>query len=150
MKYIFNFFFALSFILIIFSSCRTGRKMTSIPDQGGNLSVHGAIDSPEAGETLNIPVRTESFSFELPQDRAVHDPNQYFVILGSFRFNSNANSFKTKLTTQGFEPVILISERGYHRISVASYRDEAQARAHVIQVRQSFPEYHDAWLLVRK
>jgi cell division protein FtsN len=113
-------------------------------------SVHGAIDSQEMDETLNVPVRTESFSFELPQDRAVHDPNQYFVIIGSFRFSSNANSFKTRLVSQGFDPIILISERGHHRISIGSYRDEAQARAHVLQVRQNFPEYHDAWLLVRK
>lgn len=150
MKFANLFYFACILILLSLSSCKSGRKVISGSEPVAQQPALGSTDSQEMVEAANIPVRTESFSFELPQDRAVHDPSRYFVIIGSFRFNSNANSFKTKLTAQGFEPVILISERGYHRISVGSYRDEAQARAHVIQVRQNFPEYHDAWLLIRK
>ncbi len=108
------------------------------------------VSVPAEEPEVVIPVRTESFSFELPQDRVSHDPNQYFVIIGSFRFSSNANAFKDKASHKGFSPFVLVSERGYYRIAVDSYTDERSARARVHTVRSNFPEYADAWLLIRK
>lgn len=107
------------------------------------------VPVPEEPE-VEIPVRTESFTFELPQDRVAHDPSQYFVIIGSFRFSSNANNFKDKASLKGFVPFVLVSERGYHRIATDSYTDERMARARVHYIRTNFPEYADAWLLIRK
>lgn len=137
-------------LLLLAAGCKTGRKMTTVKPPVEPTPVIKEDPKPAEAEIVNIPVRSESFTFELPQDRVVHDPNQYFVIIGSFRFSSNANSFKSKAANQGFYPVILISERGYQRISIDSYTDEKQARARVHYIRTRFPEYKDAWLLIRK
>jgi cell division protein FtsN len=103
------------------------------------------VEEPEP-----IPLREERFTFAQEADRQAQDLNQYFVILGSFRSVDNANRFLNALVTQGFEPVILISESGLHRISIDSFTDEIVARTRVQRIRNNYPEYKDAWLLIRK
>lgn len=139
LSFILLIFFALSF----FSGCKSGHKMRTVnpPEE---------VAPVDQNETEAVTVRTESFSFELPQDRAVHDPNRYYVIIGSFRFSSNANTFKDKASERGLNPFVIVSERGYHRIAAFSYADEKQARAGVNSIRTNFPEYSDVWLLIRK
>lgn len=140
-----SFFLVIFFALTFFSGCKSGHKMRTVspPEE-----VAPVVQNETEAEP--VTVRTEGFSFELPQDRAVHDPNQYFVIIGSFRFSSNANTFKEKASEKGLNPFVLVSERGYHRIAAFSYSDEKQARAGVNYIRTKFPEYSDVWLLIRK
>lgn len=97
-----------------------------------------------------VPLREERFTFAQETDRVIHDPNLYFVILGSFRSSENAARFKDALIDQGFEPLILISESGLHRVSIDSFTDEIVARNRVNRIRNNYPEYKDAWLLIRK
>ena len=138
-------FFLLLFFALSFSGFKSCHKMRNVspPEQ----VVHVVQNEKEAEP---VTVRTESFSFELPQDGAVHDPNRFFVIIGSFRFSSNANTFKDKASEKGLNPFVIVSERGYHRIAAFSYADEKQARAGVNSIRTNFPEYSDVWLLIRK
>lgn len=98
---------------------------------------------------VEIPIRQERFSFQREEDKMIHEPNTYFVIVGSFRSNENAMRFSDTLRRQGFNPVMLLSETGFHRVSVNSYTNEESARARIMQVRRDFPEYHDTWLLIR-
>lgn len=133
-----------SFILIItFSvvmmSCGILKKMTPAPDA-----------RPPVAESEQIEVIEESFAFEREEDETGHDSNRFFVILGSFRVNDNASRFKARLTGEGFEPVILLSETGLNRVCVDSYLSEADARQRVLQIRRSSPDYHDSWLLIRR
>ncbi len=104
---------------------------------------------PEA-EPAEILVVEERFTFERQEDKASHDENKYFVILGSFSYRENAERFMVTLERQNFTPVILVSETGFHRVSVDSYDIEAPARSRIQQIRSSYPEYHDTWLLIRK
>lgn len=97
-----------------------------------------------------VPMREERVSFVQEVDRRAHDTNPFFVILGSFRSVENANRFKAILEEQGFEPLILISEAGLHRVSIDSFADETVARTRVARIRNNYPEYKDAWLLIRK
>jgi len=97
-----------------------------------------------------IPLREERFTFAQETDRQAQDLNQYFVILGSFRSVENANRFMDALIAQGFQPVILISESGLHRVSIDSFTNETVARTRVQRIRNNYPEYKDAWLLIRK
>jgi len=106
-------------------------------------------DIPEEIPDL-IPLREERFTFAQEADRQAQDLNQYFVILGSFRSADNANRFMDGLVTKGFQPVILISESGLHRVSIDSFPDELVARTRVQRIRNNYPEYKDAWLLIRK
>lgn len=140
-----SFLLVFLFSITFFSACKSGHKMKTVTPPVENNTVIQTEPEPES-----VTIRTESFSFELPQDRAVHDPNQYFVIIGSFRFSSNANNFKNKASEKGLEPFVLVSERGYHRIAAFSYTDEQKARAGVNYIRTRFPEYGDVWLLIRK
>lgn len=108
------------------------------------------IPEPEIVTPEKIPVIEEKFDFERKEDEVIHEVNRYFVILGSFRISDNANRFRDHLATQGFDPVILLSETGFNRVCVNSYVNEAEARQRVMQIRRAYPQYNDAWLLIRK
>ena len=99
---------------------------------------------------LEIPVREERFTFTQEADRISQGTNMYFVIMGSFQSEENALRFSETLRGFGFTPSILLSETGFHRVSVNSYTSEDNARERVVQVRNEFPAYADTWLLVRK
>ena len=99
---------------------------------------------------LEIPVREERFTFTQEADRLSQQNNTFFVIMGSFQSRENADRFSGTLRELGFNPSILLSETGFHRVSVYSYQDEASARARVLQIREGFPQYADTWLLIRK
>lgn len=154
---------------LFFSGCRS-KRMTipeaPVPAPRGTITdvmieqepvvVAPPVFAPPVVEELPveepdpIPLREERFTFAQEAARAAQDLNQYFVILGSFRSVDNANRFLDALVTQGFEPVILISESGLHRISIDSFTDENVARTRVQRIRNNYPEYKDAWLLIRK
>ena len=106
------------------------------------------VENPVIPE--EIAVVEESFEFDRIEDEIDHQVNSFFVILGSFRISDNANNFKTKLENEGFNPVILLSETGFNRLSIGSFSQEAEARQRVLDIRRAYPEYHDAWLLIRR
>jgi len=62
---------------------------------------------------------------------------------------NNARNYRETLLNKGFTPIILHSETGYYRVCVNSYQNEDEARNRVAQVRRSYPEYTDAWLLIK-
>ena len=97
-----------------------------------------------------IRVVEERFTFEKEEDEVTHEENMFFVIVGSFIQKDNAERFMETLRGQGFDPVILMSETGFHRVSVGSYEKEIPARTRIQQVRNNYPDYHDTWLLIRK
>ncbi len=97
-----------------------------------------------------IRVVEERFTFETAEDEVTHDENMFFVIVGSFIQKDNADRFMETLRNQGFDPVILMSETGFHRVSVGSYEQEIPARTRIQQIRTNYPDYHDTWLLIRK
>lgn len=143
---------------IIFNSCRAKRVSEpepafeieeSMPEQ--EIVVPAPIPAPSP-PPVAAPVRTveERFTFTREEDQRVHQVHRYFVIIGSFRVERNAQNFMTQLVRKGFTPVILLSETGMHRVSVDSFNDENQAHQRVLQIRRNFPEHHDTWLLRRR
>jgi len=97
-----------------------------------------------------IRVVEERFTFEQAEDEISHDDNMYFVIVGSFSYRDNAERFMETLRGQGFDPVILLSETGYNRVSVNSFEEEVAARTRIRNIRTNFPDYDDTWLLIRQ
>ncbi len=141
-------------LLLIFATslmaCRSGRDMTAVdPPPPPPVREPVAVD-PDPEPEPEIPVVEEKFDFEREEDRVTQEVNRYFVILGSFRVHDNANRFKSALEQEGFNPVILLSETGFNRVSVDSYTSEAAARQRVMQIRRNYSQYHDAWLLIRR
>lgn len=98
----------------------------------------------------DIPVREERFTFTQEADRISQGTNTFFIIMGSFQSEDNAKRFSETLRQQGFTPVILLSETGFHRVSVNSFTSEDNARSRVLQIRDEYPAYADTWLLIRK
>lgn len=75
---------------------------------------------------------------------------KYFIILGSFSQEANANKLVGKLAKQGFAPNILRSPSGMYRVSGYYFNDEKAARIEVDAIRAKYPEYNDLWLLIKK
>ncbi len=96
-----------------------------------------------------IRVVEEHITFDREEDEATQIDNTYFVIVGSFIERNNAENFMVTLRGQNFNPTILLSETGFHRVSVDSYQEEAPARRRIQHIRTNYPEYHDTWLLIR-
>lgn len=104
-----------------------------------------------ATTTTSKPVSVRSENFTLTaEDQAAYGNKKYFVIVGSFSSNENANRFKQELGQQGFKPIVLHSETGYYRVCVDSYNDETAARSRVQNIRTQYPKMADSWLLIRK
>jgi cell division protein FtsN len=144
----------LFFALILFTGftgCKT-KKMTPVEEVPYERAAieHEPERAVEVVSDTQIRAVEERFTFTRDQDKDLHDQYQYFVIIGSFRNKNNAENYKQEMIAKGFVPVILLSETGLHRVSVNSYRQEAQARERIMQIRQSFPEHTDTWLLIRK
>ena len=106
----------------------------------------------EQPKTNEKPVRiqSETFTFDKQEDKARYENSTYFVIIGSFSSNENANRYKQELTPQGFSPIVLHSETGYFRVCVNSFTNEMEARKRVYQIRNDYPQYADTWLLIKK
>ena len=143
-------------IAVLLPACRSGKEMSPVeysspPVRPVAREPEKKPEPPPKPEPVEvIPVVEERFEFEQQQDEIDHQVNSFFVILGSFRVSENANNFKTTLEGSGFTPVILLSETGFHRISIGSFSQEAEARQRVLQIRRTYPEHHDAWLLIRR
>ncbi len=137
-------FLVLLAVAFAFPACKA-KKMTTV--EPAESIAQPPIVEAEPVEMSDITVRTERFTFVRDEDET---QNEFFVILGSFQQSENAQRFKTTLGTMGFTPIILFSETGFNRVCVNSYTDEMQARRRVQQIRTDFPQFHDAWLLIRK
>jgi cell division protein FtsN len=102
-----------------------------------------------SGTGKSVSTRSEKFTMSA-EDQAAYGNKTFFVIVGSFSSNENANKFKQDLTKQGFKPIILHSETGNFRVCVDTFTDEAAARSRVQKIRLDYPKYADSWLLIKK
>jgi cell division septation protein DedD len=102
-----------------------------------------------SGTGKAVSTRSEKFTMSA-EDQAAYGNKTFFVIVGSFSSNDNANKFKQDLTKQGFKPIILHSETGNFRVCVDTFTDEAAARSRVQKIRTDYPKYADSWLLIKK
>jgi cell division protein FtsN len=108
-----------------------------------------AKSEPEQTNTEPVAMRKEQVSFTTQEDKTQNESNNFFVILGSFSQLNNAKNYRETLLNKGFTPIILHSETGYYRVCVNSYQNENDARTRVAQIRQTYPEYSDVWLLIK-
>lgn len=152
-------------------SCASWRKgstsFSSVDDVYGNTTKPKVVakTDPEPKVVVKttpepkIVVKPEPTAVTQPQPKIVvreervetiesEDPDfNYYVIIGSFQSLENARNFKTQLIAQGFVPVILRSEIGFYRVSVAAFNDEMATRERISRIRQQYEQYSDVWLL---
>ncbi len=120
----------------------------AVRDNPVSDTMYETADKTAAG-AKPVSVRSEKFTMTA-EDQAAFGNKSYFVIVGSFSSNENANRFKQELVQQGFKPIVLHSETGYYRVCVDSFNDETAARSRVQKIRTEFPKYADSWLLIKK
>lgn len=138
-------------VLIVAVGCRSQKMEATGDSQQERPVIEKETDiAVEVDHTTGIMSLEESFSFTRDEDKLPHDERKYFVIIGSFRNKDNADRYSESLSNKGFNPVILLSETGLHRVSVDSYEMENDARERIMQIRSQFIEHEDTWLLVRK
>lgn len=154
--------FFVAFVVVL-SACKTVKQPAQSEYTSDNtvptkvFTVPGSETKTEVSKPVEtvadekpIAIRKEQVSFTDQQDQTKNEGNTYFVILGSFGQLDNAKNYRTTLLQEGFTPIILHSETGYYRVCVNSYKQEAEARSRVAQIRQSFEKYSDVWLLIKE
>ena len=129
-------------------------KVFSVPAQKQDVRENPTSDTmyetaDNSGTGKAVSTRSEKFTMSA-EDQAAYGSKTFFVIVGSFSSNDNANKFKQDLTKQGFKPIILHSETGNFRVCVDTFTDEATARSRVQKIRTDYPKYADSWLLIKK
>jgi nucleoid DNA-binding protein len=72
-----------------------------------------------------------------------------YIIAGSYKNKSNANSQKNKLAKKGFDAEVLPINNGLYRVSVASFNDIKSAAGDFERIK-SIDESLNLWILVKK
>ena len=75
---------------------------------------------------------------------------RYNVIVGSFSNVDNAVKLQAKLNEMGYHSLIMKNDAGMSRVSIAGFDEEEAAREELLKVREQYPEFADAWLLISK
>lgn len=132
----------------------TQPKVFTVPASNTQTQAPAQTQPQAAQQTVQpstepVAMRKEQVSFTTQEDKAQNESNNFFVILGSFSQLNNAKNYRETLLNKGFTPIILHSETGYYRVCVNSYQNEGDARTRVAQIRQTYPEYSDVWLLIK-
>ncbi|GAO27885.1 SPOR domain-containing protein [Geofilum rubicundum] len=136
-------------VVFIISSCASMRKGSSRFDSSESLYVQEdeppkvAVAEDKSLEPA-IVVRQERVK-PVEHSGPGYD---YYVIVGSFQVLDNARRFRTDLIQEGFTPMMLESEEGFYRVSVAAFNDELAARERLGEIRRRHEKYNDVWLLI--
>lgn len=75
---------------------------------------------------------------------------RYNVIVGSFSNVDNAVKLQAKLNGMGYHSIIMKNNAGMSRVSIAGFDEEGAAREELLKVREQYPEFADAWLLISR
>ena len=75
---------------------------------------------------------------------------RYNVIVGSFSNVDNAVKLQAKLNGMRYHSIIMKNNAGMSRVSIAGFDEEGAAREELLKVREQYPEFADAWLLISK
>ena len=75
---------------------------------------------------------------------------RYNGIVGSFSNVDNAVKLQAKLNGMGYHSIIMKNDAGMSRVSIAGFDEEEAAREELLKVREQYPEFADAWLLISK
>ena len=153
-------FFLYLLVVLMLGSCRSLPRGTTRFDESNSPYVKEQPAKVEVKEEAAAPApkpvaKSEPVTVREEKVKAVDQSGvetiyRYYVIVGSFQVLDNARNFRAQLIQQQFVPVILESEIGFYRVSVAAFNAEADARTKIDQIRNNFDQYRDTWLLIRK
>ncbi|WP_018336432.1 SPOR domain-containing protein [Butyricimonas synergistica] len=141
----------LAFIAI---SCGTNKKVYAPPFEEGE-ETEAVVVKENAQATTQTTQKMENTKPVVSREEKVTMTHgdvlkRYNVIVGSFSNETNAINLRNKLNGMGYTSIIMRNENGMNRVSIAGFDEEAPARAELLRVREKYPEYSDAWLLISK
>lgn len=156
------YFIGIALFAFAITSCKTTKKSRTDDDfYDFNKKETSTQKAEEKGSEKHYDVREDgtytkstniSSRFEEVEivRGAIDYDAKYFIILGSFSQEENANKLVGRLAKQGFAPNVLRSPSGMYRVSGYYFNDEKAARMEVGVIRAKYPEYNDLWLLIKK
>jgi|SRR5690554_5535178 len=137
--------------MLLLSSCASMRKGSSRFDSSESIYVKEEPRKVEVKQTAPEPKPEPAIVVREERVTPISQTGpkgKYYIIIGSFQVLDNARRFSNDLTNEGFSPILLESEHGFFRVSVASFNDELDARSRLAQIRSQYPKYNDVWLLI--
>jgi len=98
-------------------------------------------------EVMNQPLKSEEISSPLTDSESspevvipvVVESNKYFLIIGSFKSEANANSQVAYLKAEGFIPEIVVAPNGFYRVSAMMCSDLNTALVRKDSISKKFP-----------
>lgn len=106
--------------------------------------VEQATEKVQQKVAVSVAVREESATVLSSKSST---SGQYHVIVGSFKSMENANVLCDKAVAQGYLPSVMENADGLYRVSIYTVDDEDTARAKVVDILKTHPEYTGMWLL---
>lgn len=98
-----------------------------------------------------IPVDTTPEVVEEPQEEIVIEPtvvnHRYFMVVGSFYEERNAERYANDLSNQGYESMIHYSPNGFYRVSAKGYEVYQEGVNEIDLFRNTITP--NAWLFVK-
>ncbi len=143
-------------VLTLGFSCKSTKKaahQTAIDtDNTSQVITETSHKAEEITPTvLEEPVVVRTEEVRVMEDKVESEATfEFYVIIGSFSLNANADKYKAEMVNKGFTPTVLISETGLFRVAVEQTHSENQARTVISRIRSQFPEHNDVWLLKRR
>ena len=141
-------------LALITVSCGTNKRVYAPPfEEEETESV--VVKENVQTTTAQNPKRTENTKPVVSREENVTMTHgdvmkRFNVIVGSFANVDNALKLREKLNGMGYTSIIMKNDAGMSRVSIAGFDEEAPARTELMKVRERFPEFADAWLLISK
>jgi cell division septation protein DedD len=125
-----------------YSTAGTIASAPATPQPSAAVTTPQSASAPATGEVTS---RSERVSLADGESNPLQNFN---IIVGSFSVYNNALNLKSRLTAQGYNPTLLKNEQGMFRVCIMGFNEEAPARSQVGTIKNRFPEFSDAWLLI--
>lgn len=111
-------------------------------------SVDTDMKQVEANSNDQIMVEDQTGKIQPATENQVNNSKGFYVIIGSFKNETNAQKKLNYYKKIGYTAEILPKFGEYNRVSAVSFNDETSARAELKSLRKKF---HDKsfWLLIR-
>ena len=141
----------LAFITV---SCGTNKRVYAPPfeDEETETVVEKENEQTTAQNPTKKPENTKPVVSKEENVTMTHGDvlKRYNVIVGSFSNVDNAVKLQAKLNGMGYHSIIIKNDAGMSRVSIAGFDEEEAAREELLKVREQYPEFADAWLLISK
>ncbi len=104
-------------------------------------SSESELEDESIKEVVPEPQKSEQVSSQKP---AVS--GSYFLVVGSFQNEANANRFSDRMKSEGNESTIISQNNGFYLVTIGSYSTEPEAKSALSEKIQRYPK---VWLFKR-